>query len=204
MSGGSEAKLLNLRLLRVVAIGSVAFLAIGSVVVLTNIARYQQDKNYFLNALAAQSNELDWTRFQLENTERLLANEENKLGFLNQHKTSVQVTAFTGQGSFASGLKTAQSYAVPHHVLPDDKVLNIALSPTARRSLHARMNDYIVLLDKNQQKMKLARFVDTTAAKEIRPVVDIFFAQQAEALTFGRQHYLAVNISAQDSPFQEK
>ena len=89
-------------------------------------------------------------------------------------------------------------------VLPDDKVLNIALSPTARRSLHARMNDYIVLLDKDQQKVKLARFVDTTAAKEVRPVVDIFFAKQAEALTFGRQHYLAVNISAQDSPFQEK
>lgn len=91
-----------------------------------------------------------------------------------------------------------------HHVSPDDEVLNIALSPTARQSLHARMNDYIVLLDKNQQKVKLARFVDTTAAKEVRPVVDIFFAKQAEALTFGRQHYLAVNISAQDSPFQEK
>ena len=52
------------------------------------------------------------------------------------------------------------------------------------------MNDYIVLLDKNQQKVKLARFVDTTAAKEVRPVVDIFFAKQAEALTFGRSTIL--------------
>jgi len=43
----------------------------------------------------------------------------------------------TGQGSFASGQQTAQSYAVPLHILPEDKVLNIALSPTARRNLHA-------------------------------------------------------------------
>jgi len=53
---------------------------------------------------------------------------------LNQHTTDVQVT---GQGSFASGQQTAQSYAVPLHILPEDKVLNIALSPTARRNLHA-------------------------------------------------------------------
>ena len=99
MSGGSEAKLLNLRLWRLVVTGSVALLVIGSAVVLTNVARYQQDKNYLLHTIAAQSNELEWTKFQLENTERLLANEENKLGFLDQHKTSVQVTAFTGQGT---------------------------------------------------------------------------------------------------------
>lgn len=84
----------------------------------------------------------------------------------------------TGQGSFASGQQTAQSYAVPLQILPEDKVLNIALSPTARRNLHARMNDYIVLLDKNQQIARLARFVDTTAAKELRPVVDVFFANK--------------------------
>jgi hypothetical protein len=63
------------------------------------------------------------------------------------------------------------------------------------------MNDYIVLLDKNQEKARLARFVDTTSANELRPVVDIFFAKQAEARAFGRRHYLAVDISAQDSPF---
>jgi hypothetical protein len=113
------------------------------------------------------------------------------------------VTAFTGQGSFANGLKTDSSYAVPNHTLPEDKVLSIALSPTAQRNLHARLNDYIVLLDKNQQKTRLARFVDTTSANELRPVVDVFFARQEEARTFGRQHYLAVNVSADDSPFQE-
>jgi len=78
------------------------------------------------------------------------------------------VTGFTGQGSFASGMKTAESYAVPNHVLPEDKVLSIALSPTAQRNLHARMNDYIVLLDKGQQKTRLARFVDITSANEVR------------------------------------
>ena len=35
------------------------------------------------------------------------------------------------------------------------------------------MNDYIVLLDRNQQKVRLARFVDTTSAQEQRPVVDV-------------------------------
>ena len=162
--------------------------------------RYEQP----ITALAAQGNELEQTKLQLQKTKHLLASAENKLGFLNQHKTDVQVTAFTGQGSFASGLKTAQSYAVPLHILPEDNVLNIALSLTARQNLHARMNDYIVLLEKSHQKAKLARFVDTTSANEVRPVVDVFFAKQAEALTFGRQHYLAVNISAQDSPFPQE
>jgi hypothetical protein len=184
-------------------IARLALLLIASTV-LTDTAHYKHDQNHLLRTLTAQSSELQQTKLQLQQTTHLLASAEEKLGFLNQHKTAVQVTAFTGHGVFASGLKTAKSYAVPRHTLPEDKVLNIALSPTARRSLHAQMNDYIVLLDKNQQRVKLARFVDTTAAKEVRPVVDIFFAKQAEALTFGRQHYLAVNISAQDSPFQEK
>ncbi len=180
-------------------IASLALLIISSAV--TDTAHYKHDQNHLLRTLTTQSNELQQTKLQLQETKHRLASAENKLGFLNQHKTAVQVTAFTGHGKFASGLKTAQSYAVPHHILPDDKVLNIALSPTARRNLHAQMNDYIVLLDKSQEKARLARFVDTTSASELRPVVDVFFAEQAEARTFGRQHFLAVNISAQDSPF---
>lgn len=180
-----------------------ALLVIGSAM-LTNIVRYRHEKNHFLLTLAAQGNELEQTKLQLQQTANLLVRAENKLGFLDLHKTAVQVTAFTGRGSFASGLKTAGSYAVPYHILPEDKVLNIALSPSARRSLHARMNDYIVLLDENLQNAKLARFVDTVSAKEVRPVVDVFFARHAEALTFGRQHFLAVNLSAQDSPFLEQ
>jgi hypothetical protein len=186
---------------RAVNIVSLALLVIGSTA-LTYTLRYQHDKNHFLSALTAQGNELTQTKLQLQKTNQFLASAENKLGFLNQHKTAVQVTAFTGQGSFANGLKTAQSYAVPDHILPEDKVLNIALSPTAQQTLHARMNDYIVLLTKNQHKARLAHFVDTTSADELRSVVDVFFAKPAEARTFGRQHYLAVNISTQDSPFR--
>jgi hypothetical protein len=177
-------------------IASLALLVIGSAV-LTDTAH---DQN-LLRTLTAQSSELQQTKLQLQETKHLLASAENKLGYLNQHTTAVQVTAFTGHGRFASGLKTSQSYAVPHHILPEDKVLNVALSPTARRNLHAQMNDYIVLLDGNQEKARLARFVDTTSADEVRPVVDVFFAKQAEAVTFGRQHFLAINISAEDSPF---
>ncbi len=191
--------MLNLQLWRTIKIASVVLLVIGSAVL-----TYRHEKNSFLRTLTAQGDELEQTKLQLQKTKHLLANAETKLGFLNQHKMAVQVTAFTGQGSFASGLKTAQSYAVPQHTLPEDKVLNIALSSTARRNLHARMNDYIVLLDKYQQKTRLARFVDTTSANELRPVVDIFFAKQGEAVTFGRQRYLAVNISADDSPFHRE
>ncbi len=216
MCAPEMSKLPATHLWRTVKIASLVLLFIGSLV-LTDIARYRYDKNHFLGTLTAQSmeliaqnkeltaqaDELEKTKLQLQQTTQLLASAENKLGYLNQHKTAVQVTAFSLQGRFASGLKTASSYAVPHHILPEDKVLNIALSSMAQRSLHARMNDYIVLLDKDQEKARLARFVDTTSANEHRPVVDIFFAKQEEARRFGRQDYLAVNISTQDSPFQE-
>ncbi len=194
-------KLPGLRLWRTAKIVSVLLLVTGSTA-LTNNIRYQHDKNHFLRTITAQKSELQQTKLQLQETTHLLASAENKLGYLNQHKTAVQVTAFTGHGSFANGQPTAHSYAVPQHSLPEDKVLNVALSPAAQKNLNAQMNDYIVLLDKTQRKPRLARFVDTTAAKEVRPVVDIFFAKQAEAITFGRQHFLAVDISAEDSPFQ--
>jgi hypothetical protein len=189
-----------MRLWQTTKITGVALLVIG-IAVLADNAHYRHDENHLLRTLTTQSHELQQTKLQLQETTNLLVNAEKKLGYLDQHKTAVQVTAYTGQGRFASGLKTAQSYAVPHHTLPVDKVLNVALSPPARRSLDAQMNDYIVLLDKDQQKARLARFVDTTSAHEQRPVVDVYFAEQGEAQTFGRQHYLAVDISAEDSPF---
>jgi len=205
------------QLWRTAQIASVVLLLIGCAV-LTDAVRCRYDRDHFLrtftaqgsqldaqrNELSVQSNELKQTKLQLQQTTQLLANAENKLGYLNRHKTAVQVTAFTVRGRFANGRKTAHSYAVPNHILPEDKVLNVALSPTAQHNLHARMNDYIVLLDKNQEKARLARFVDTTSANEHRPVIDVFFAKQEEALSFGRQDYLAVNISAYNSPFQEE
>lgn len=205
-----------MRLRQTVKIAALALLVIGSAAT-ANTLRYRYDKSHYMPALSAQSralvaqsrelaaqgNELEKTKLLLQQTNQLLASAQDKLGYLNRHKTAVQVTAFTGQGRFASGRKAAQSYAVPCHTLPEDKVLNVALSPAAQRNLHARMNDYIVLLDKNRQIARLAHFVDTTAASELRPVVDVFFAREADARTFGRQTYLAVNISAQDSPFRE-
>lgn len=193
--------MLYLRLLPAIKIGLVLVILIASVV-LTNTVRFRRDKKRFMRAIVEQSSELQQTKLQLQETRDRLVSAESKLGFLDQHKTAVQVTAFTGQGNFANGAKTEEAYAVPTHVLPQDNVLSIALSPLARRNLHAQLNDYIVLLDRQGHKSRLARFVDTTAADELRPVIDIFFARGEEARLFGRQRFMAVNISGDDSPFQ--
>lgn len=196
--------MLELRLWPTVKVAVVVLVLVVASAVLTNTVRFRRDKKRFMGALAQQTTELQRTKLQLQETRHKLAAAESKLGFLNQHKTAVQVTAFTGEGSFANGVKTERSYAVPTQRLPENKVLNVALSPTARQRLHARMNDYIVLLDRYQQKFRLARFVDTTSADESRPVVDVFFADQDEARIFGRQNFQAVNISADGSPFMAK
>jgi hypothetical protein len=47
------------------------------------------------------------------------------------------------------------------------------------------MNDYIVLVEQDLAKPRLARFVDTTSEKERRPVVDVFFAKKDEVLSLG-------------------
>lgn len=193
--------MLYLRLLPAMKIGLVLVILIASVV-LTNTVRFRRDKKRFMRAIAEQSSELQQTRQQLQETRHRLVSAESKLGFLDQHKTAVQVTAFTGQGNFANGAKVEDAYAVPTHVLPQNNVLSIALSPLARRRLRARLNDYIVLLDREGHRTRLARFVDKTAAHELRPVIDIFFAREEDARLFGRQRFMAVNISGGDSPFQ--
>lgn len=192
--------MLDSRVWPTIKIGIVLLLIIASVV-LTNTVRFRRDKKRFMGALTQQTKELQQAKSQLQDTKHRLATAEKKLGFLNNHKAAVQVTAFTGQGSFANGSETKHAYAVPTRKLPEDKVLSVALSPTARQRLHARFNDYIVLLDRYQQKVRLARFVDTTSADEDRPVVDVFFANPDEARLFGRQRFHAVNISEEGSPF---
>ncbi|HEX8924800.1 MAG TPA: hypothetical protein VF786_03360 [Terriglobales bacterium] len=192
---------MNIRVWQVTKITLVLLLIVLSVV-LTNTIRYRKDKSRFLHVLAQERSDMQQTQHKLQETTHLLATAEKKLGFLNRHKTMVQVTAFTGHGSFANGSQTDKAYAVPSHVLPEDRMLSIALSPTAQQKLHARMNDYILLLDKGTQKAVLARFVDTTSQDEARPVVDVFFEKTEEALTFGRQQFIAINISQDDSPFR--
>jgi hypothetical protein len=161
------------------------------------------------HALVRQLNEkttqLSSTQTELQQIKTRLAAAERQLGFLEKNKTLVQVTAYARSYQskvFADGKSITHAYAVPQHVLPEDKVVNIALSPTAQERLHARMNDYIVLIHKRSHRKTLARFVDLMPS-EVRPVVDVFFADNRQALLWGRRtDYYAVNISLVNSPFR--
>jgi len=104
---------------------------------------------------------------------------------------------------FSNNAPARNAYAVPKHILPAEKVLNVALSPIAERTLHANLNDTIVLMSRNRARKHLARFVDRTAQTETRSVVDILFADAHEARIWGRRSFYAVNISRPDSPFQQ-
>ena len=79
---------------------------------------------------------------------------------------------------------------MPKHTLPPEKVLNVALSPIAERTLHANLNDTIVLMSRNRARTHLARFVDRTAQTETRSVVDVLFADAREARIWGRQDHV--------------
>jgi hypothetical protein len=133
-----------------------------------------------------------------------------KLAFLDSSKARVQVTAYALTGDFgpdpvfSNNAPARSAYAVPKHTLPAGRVLNVALSPTAERKLHANLNDTIVLMSRNRAHKHLARFVDRTAQTETRPVVDILFADAHEARIWGRRSFYAVNISRSDSPFQQQ
>src|SRR6266699_6706520 len=154
--------------------------------------------------------QLQQTQAELAGTTAQLADARQKLGFLEASKARVQVTAyaltddFGPDPVFSNNTPARQAYAVPKHALPTGKVLNVALSPMAERKLHASLNDTIVLMSRNRRSEHLARFVDRTAQTETRPVVDILFADAHQARIWGRQSFYAVNISQQDSPFQQQ
>ena len=121
-------------------------------------------------------------------------------------KARVQVTAyaltedFGPEPKFSNNAPARNAYAVPRHTLPTSRVLNVALSPTAERRLHANLNDTIVLVSRNHTQ-HLARFVDRTSQTEVRPVIDVLFANPHEARIWGRRTFYAVNISQPGSPF---
>jgi hypothetical protein len=150
--------------------------------------------------------ELTRTKTELVQTKKLLALAQQKLGYLDKHKTDVQLTAFTampGSTQFASGRSIHHAYAVQKPALPGDAIVNVALSPSARLRLNAKFNDLLVITDKRSHQRTVARFVDTTVSTESRSVIDVFFADQRTAQRWGRRHdYVAVNISAADSPFK--
>ncbi len=154
------------------------------------------------------SDQLQQTKTELADATAQLSEARKKLGFLESSKARVQVTAyaltddFGPDPVFSNNAPARTAYAVPKHTLPDGKILNVALSPTVERKLHANLNDSIVLISRNRGHTHLARFVDRTAQTETRPVVDILFADAHEARIWGRRSYYAVNISRADSPFQ--
>ncbi|MGA8436701.1 MAG: hypothetical protein WB762_08635 [Candidatus Sulfotelmatobacter sp.] len=164
-----------------------------------------------LNVLVVRqlSDQLAQTKSELIDATVRLSEANNKLGFLESSKARVQVTAyaltddFGPNPLFSNNAPARNAYAVPQHSLPAEKILNVALSPTAERKLHANLNDTIVLMSRNRARKHLARFVDRTAQTENRPVVDILFADAHEARIWGRQSFYAVNISRSDSPFQQ-
>ncbi len=164
-----------------------------------------EQNHALVRQLNDQTNQLSHTQIELKQIQIRLAVAERKLGFLDKYKTTVQVTAYTEASSsarFADGRAVEHAYAVPKRILPEDQVVSVALSPTAQGKLHARMHDYIVLVNRHNHRKTLARFVDTMP-NESRPVVDVFFADSHQAFLWGRKtDYYAVNLSSEDSPFK--
>lgn len=156
------------------------------------------------------SQQLQQVQNELVDTKTQLADANRKLDFLNASKARVQVTAYAltpdfGPDPVFSNTQHARSaYAVPKHSLPTGKVINVALSPSAERRLHANLNDTLVLTTRRGGKQYVARFVDRTAQNETRPVVDVLFADAHQARIWGRRTFYATNISRPDSPFREE
>ena len=165
-----------------------------------------EQNHTLVRQLNEKSNQLSNTQTELKQIQTRLAVAESQLGFLDKHKTAVQVTAYARSSqskAFADGKSVFSAYAVPQHTLPEDKIVNVALSPTAQARLHARMHDYLVLIHKRSHRKTLARFVDLTSAAEAQPVIDVFFANNRQAVLWGRKtDYYAVNLSMVDSPFK--
>jgi hypothetical protein len=149
-------------------------------------------------------------QIQLNDARLQLAEANKKLAFLNTNKTRVQVTAYAltedfGENPlFSNNTPARGAYAVPKHTLPAGTVINVALSPTAEKKLHAKLNDTLVLTTRHSERQYMARFVDRTAQTETRPVVDVLFADAHQARIWGRRSFYVANISRPGSPFREE
>jgi hypothetical protein len=172
------------------------------------LRRYENGQNAEL--VRQLSDQLNQTKTDLAYATAQLLDASRKLGFLQAARVRVQVTAyaltddFGPDPVFASNAPARVAYAVPKHTLPTGRILNVALSPTVERKLHANLNDTIVLMSRNRSRQYLARFVDRTLQTETRPVVDILFENPHEANIWGRQSFYAVDISRPDSPFHSR
>jgi len=171
----------------------------------TTVFVLHEQNHALVSQLTTKDKELSSSKSELQVVKIRLAAAEKKLGFLDKYKKGVQVTGYTAASTqkFSDGQPVVHAYAVTRK-LPEDKVINIALSPRAQRELHARLNDYIVLIQRRTHRKTIAHFVDYTASTETRPVVDVFFADARQAVVWGRQGgYDAVNLSGPSSPFGE-
>jgi hypothetical protein len=161
-----------------------------------------EQNHTLVRQLNEQTNQLSHTQTELKQIQIRLAVAERELGFLDKYKTKVQVTAYTGASAsskFSDGGSVSHVYAVSQRTLPEDRIVSVALSPTAQSHLHARLHDYIVLIHKRRRV--IAHFVDTMP-NESRPVVDVYFADSRQAIQWGRKtDYYAVNLSTANSPF---
>jgi hypothetical protein len=180
-------------------------LAVGA-----SVALRSHENAHSAVAVRQLSDQLEQTKTMLADAIAQLSHANKKLGFLDAAKVRVQVTAyaltddFGPNPLFANNAPARRAYAVPKHTLPAERILNVALSPTAERKLRANLNDMIVLVPRNRSRQHLARFVDRTPQTETHAVVDILFANDHEARIWGRHSFYAVDISRPDSPFHQR
>ena len=101
---------------------------------------YESDRN--ANVVRQLSDQLEQTKSELVDATLRLSEANKKLEFLESSKARVQVTAyaltddFGPDPVFSNNDPARSAYAVPKHTLPAEKVLNVALSPIAERTLH--------------------------------------------------------------------
>lgn len=187
---------------------AMAFLITSVLGVTVTIHNYETARN--MAVVRHLSDQLQQTKAELAATTVQLSGANSKLEFLEASKARVQVTAyaltddFGPNPMFSNNAPARSAYAVPQHRLPAGHIINVALSPTAERTLHAKLNDTLVLVSRNRSHRHLAVFVDRTKQTESRPVVDVLFADAHQARLWGRQQFYAVNISRPDSPFAER
>jgi hypothetical protein len=187
---------------------AMAFLITSVLGVTITLHNYETTKN--MTVVRQLTDQLQQTRAELAATTVQLSDANHKLEFLEASKARVQVTAyaltedFGPNPMFSNNAPARSAYAVPKHKLPAGHIINVALSPTAERTLHAKLNDTLVLVSRNRSQRHLAHFVDRTKQTEIRPVVDVLFADAHQARLWGRQSFYAVDISRPDSPFTDR
>jgi|ERR1700728_2031101 hypothetical protein len=135
-----------------------------------------------MRRLCANSDQPEQTKSEPVDATLGLSEAKKNLGSPESTKARVQLTGyaltedFAADPVFSNDAPPRSAYAVPKHTLPAaERVLNVALAPSAARQLHANLSDTIALTPRNRARKHLARFVHGTAQTETCSVVDILF-----------------------------